>query len=249
MHTRAWEPHHWSIKESGVVVAQLLSRVRLPATPWTAARQASLFFTVSRSFLRFLSIESVMLSNHLILCSLLLLLPSILPSIRVFSSESALCIRWLTYWHFSFRISPSSEYSGLISFRTDYKEKTNCRKLSGVLFCRARSWRSKDLSSVPGKKGKAPTLESFQDIFSLIMFICAFFSTICYLREVWQGLLIEQGENRWGWGFTEALKMDLHEMTQKVWESSLVVGVTMRIVGESRVGKLVLGKSGAEGKV
>ena len=175
MHTRAWEPQHWSIKESGVVVAQLLSRVRLSATPWTAARQASLFFTVSRSFLRFLSIESVMLSNHLILCSLLLLLPSIFPSIRVFSSESALCIRWPTYWHFSFRISPSSEYSGLISFRTDYKEKTNCRKLSGVLFCRARSWRSKDLSSVPEKKGKPPTLESFQDIFSLIMFISAFF--------------------------------------------------------------------------
>jgi len=143
MHTRVWEPQHWSIKESGGVVAQSLSRVWLFAAPWTAACQTSLLFTVSGTLLRFLSTESVVLSNHLILCHPLLLLPSIFPSIRVFSSELALCIRWPKYWSFSFSISPSSEYSGLISFRIDSKEKTNCRKLSGVLFCRALSWRSK----------------------------------------------------------------------------------------------------------
>ena len=83
-------------------------------------RQASLSFTISWSLLKFMSIESVMLSNCLILCCPLLLLPSIFPSIRVFSSESALCIRWRNYWNFSFSISPSSEYSGLISFRIDW---------------------------------------------------------------------------------------------------------------------------------
>ena len=89
-------------------------------TPWTAARQAPLSFTVSWGLLKFLSIESVMLSNHLILCCPLLLLPSIFLSIRVFSSESALHIRWPKYWSFSFRISPSNEYSELISFRIDW---------------------------------------------------------------------------------------------------------------------------------
>ena len=87
------------------------------ATPWTAARQAPLFSTVSQSLLKFMSIELVMLSNDLILCYPLLLLPSIFPSIRVFSNELALHIRWPKYWSFSFSISPSSEYSGLISFR------------------------------------------------------------------------------------------------------------------------------------
>ena len=85
----------------------------------TAARQASLSFTISRGLLKFISIKSVMPSNHLILCHLLLLLPSIFPSIRVFSNELALCIRWSKYWSFSFSVSPSSEYSGLISFRID----------------------------------------------------------------------------------------------------------------------------------
>ena len=94
---------------------QLLSRVRLFTTPWTAARQASLSFTNSRSLLKFMSIESVMPSNHLILCRPLPLLPSILPSIRVPSNESALHIRWPKNWRFSFSISPSNEYSGLIS--------------------------------------------------------------------------------------------------------------------------------------
>ena len=90
------------------------------ATPWTAARQASLSITNSRSLLKLMSIEPVMPSNHLILCCLLFLPPSICPSIRVFSSESVLCIRWPNYWSFSFIISPSNEHSELISFRTDW---------------------------------------------------------------------------------------------------------------------------------
>ena len=99
---------------------QSLSRVRLFVTPWTAAHQASLSITNSQSLLKLVSIELVMPSNHLILCHPLLLLPSIFPRIRVFSNESALCIRWLKYWSFSFSISPSNEYSGLISFRKDW---------------------------------------------------------------------------------------------------------------------------------
>ena len=90
------------------------------ATPWTAAHQASLSITNSRSLLKLMSIESVMPSNHLILCHPLLLPPSVFPSIKVFSSESVLHIRWPKYWSFSFSIRPSSEYSGLISFRMDW---------------------------------------------------------------------------------------------------------------------------------
>ena len=97
-----------------------LSHIRLFATPWTAACQASLSITTSRSLLRLMSIESVMPSSHLILCCPLLLLPPILPSIRVFSNESTLCMRWPKYWSFSFSISPSNEYPGLISFRRDW---------------------------------------------------------------------------------------------------------------------------------
>ena len=89
-------------------------------TPWTAACQASLFVTISWSLLKLLSIESVMPSNHLILCHPFLFLPLVFPSIRVFSSESVLCIRWPKYWSFSFSISPSKEHSGLISFRMDW---------------------------------------------------------------------------------------------------------------------------------
>ena len=99
---------------------QLLSHVQLFATPWTAARQASLSITNTQSLLKLMSIESVMPSNHLILCHPLLLLPSIFPSIRIFSNESALSIRWSKYWSFSFNISPSNEYSELISFRIDW---------------------------------------------------------------------------------------------------------------------------------
>ena len=109
-----------SESESCFSSVQSLSRVRLFATPWIAARHASLSITNSRSSLRLTSIESVMPSSHLILCRPLLLLPSIFPSIRVFSNESALCIRWPKYWSFSFNINPSNEYSGLISFRIDW---------------------------------------------------------------------------------------------------------------------------------
>ena len=100
-------------------VVQSLSHVQLSVTPRTAAFQASLSFTVSWSLLKFMSIELVMPSNHLIFCHPLLL-PSIFPSIRVFYNESVLCIRWPNYWSFSFSISPSNEYSGLISFRIDW---------------------------------------------------------------------------------------------------------------------------------
>ena len=99
---------------------QSLSHVQLFATPWAAAHQASLSFTVSWSLLKLMCLESVMPSNHLILCHPLLLPPSIFPSIRVFSNESVLCIRWPKYWNFSFNISPSNEYSGLSSFRMDW---------------------------------------------------------------------------------------------------------------------------------
>ena len=111
--TSSKRPHRCSI-------AQLWSRVQLSVTPWTAACQASLSFTVSRSLLKLVSIESVMPSSHLILCRLLLLLSSIFPSIRVFSNESALCMRWPKYWSFSFNISPSNEHPGLISFKMDW---------------------------------------------------------------------------------------------------------------------------------
>ena len=90
------------------------------ATPWTATRQASLSVTNSQSLLKFMSMDSVMPSNHLILCHPLLFSPSIFPSIRVFSNESVLCIRWPKYWSISFNISPSNEHSGLISFRMDW---------------------------------------------------------------------------------------------------------------------------------
>ena len=99
---------------------QSLSHVRLFSTPWTTARQASLSITNSRSPAKPMSIESMMPSNHLILCRPLLLLPSIFPSIRVFSNESALCIRWPKYWSFSFKISPTNEQPRLISFRMDW---------------------------------------------------------------------------------------------------------------------------------
>ena len=99
---------------------QLLSCVRLFVTPWTAVCQTSLSITNSQSLLKLTSTESVMPSNHLILCRPLLLLPSIFPSIRVFSNESVLRIRWPKYWSFSFSISPSNEYSGLVSFRMDW---------------------------------------------------------------------------------------------------------------------------------
>ena len=113
-----------------LVVVQSLSRVRLFATPWTAACQASLSITISQSLLKLMSIESVMPSNHLIPCCPLLLLPSIFPSSRVFSHESVFHIRWPKYWSFSFNISPSNEHPGLISFRMDWFD---CLAVQGTL--------------------------------------------------------------------------------------------------------------------
>ena len=107
-----------SSEVKAVVIVQFLSHVRDFATPWTEAHQASLSITISRCLLKLMSIELVMPSNHLVLCCPLLFLPSIFPSIRVFSNESILCIRWLKYWSFS--ISPINEYSGLIFFRIDW---------------------------------------------------------------------------------------------------------------------------------
>ena len=113
-------PHNGTFFQPLLKVVQLLSPVWLFATPWTAAHQASLSLTISQSLPKFMSIELVMPSNHLILCHPFLLLPSIFPSIRVFSNESVLRIRCLKYWSFSFSISPSNEFSGLIFFRMDW---------------------------------------------------------------------------------------------------------------------------------
>ena len=111
-----------SVFHISVSSVQLLSHVQLFATPWTAARQASLSITKTQSLLKLMSIESVMSPNHLILCHPLLLLPSIFPNIMVFSNESPLCIRWPKYWSFSFNINPSNEHPGLISFRMDWSD-------------------------------------------------------------------------------------------------------------------------------
>ena len=103
-----------------IVVVQSLSHVQLSVTPWIAASQVSLSFTIAQSLLRLMSFELVRPSNHLVLCCPLLLLPAIFPSIRVFSNESVLHVRWPKYWSFSFSISPSNEYSRLISFGMDW---------------------------------------------------------------------------------------------------------------------------------
>ena len=121
-------PTRWAF----VVAVQSLSHVQLFAFPWTAAGQASLSFTILQSLLRFMSVESVMSSNHLILCQPLLLLPSIFPSIRVFSSESTLCMRWPNFWSFSVSISPSNEHPVLISFRMDWLDFIAVQGLSRV---------------------------------------------------------------------------------------------------------------------
>ena len=149
---------HWMFSGSNhVSVVQLLSRVWLCVTSWTAACQASLSFTISQSFLKLMSIESVMPSNHLILCHPLFLLPPILPSIRVFSKELDVFIRWPKYWSFSFSTSPSNEYSGLLSLG-----------LTGLI----SSW-SKGLSSV----FSSTTIQKHQ-FFSALPFLW-FSSHIC----------------------------------------------------------------------
>ena len=116
----------------GIVGVQLLSRVPLFGTPRAAACQSSLFLTISRSLLKLKSAKSVMPSNHLILCHPVFLLPSIFLSIRIFSSKWALHIRWRKYWSFSFSISPSTEYSGFISFRIDWFDSLQSKRLSRV---------------------------------------------------------------------------------------------------------------------
>ena len=123
-------PSHFNLDQSSSV--QSLSHVQLFATPWTAARQASLSITNSRSPPKPMSIELVMPSNHLILCHLLLLLPPIRPSVRVFSHESTLHMRWPKYWSFSFNISPTNEHPGLISFRMDWLDLQQSKGLSRV---------------------------------------------------------------------------------------------------------------------
>ena len=115
-----------------IVVIKSLSRVQLFVTPWTAACRTSLSFTISQSWLKLMSIESVMPCTHLILCHPLIFLPSVIPSIRVFSNESIFHIKWPKYWSFSFSISPSNEYSGLISFRMDWLDLLAVKGLSRV---------------------------------------------------------------------------------------------------------------------
>ena len=134
----------WQLGFQSVQQCPQLSCVRLFATLWTAARQASLSITNSRSLLRLMSIESVIPSNHFILCRLLHLPPSVFLSIRVFSNKSVLCIRWPKYWSFSFNISPSNEHPGLISFRIDWLDllavqslKRECSYLSNCKLLKA----------------------------------------------------------------------------------------------------------------
>ena len=122
----------WTVEDIGFSSVQLLSRVWLFATPWSAAHQASLSITNFRSLPKPMSIELVMPSNHLIFCHPLLLLPSIFPSTRVFSNESTLHIRWPKYWSFSLSISPSNEYPGLISFRMTGWVSLQSKELSRV---------------------------------------------------------------------------------------------------------------------
>ena len=141
---------------------QSLSRVQLFVTPWTTECQASLSITHSRSLLKLMSIESVMPSNYLLLCHPLLLLPSIFPSIRVFSNESVLHIRWPKYWSFSFSISPSNEHPGLISFRMDWL----------------------DLLAVQGTLKSSQTPQ-FKSINSSAL-SCLYSSTLTSIRDHWQ---------------------------------------------------------------
>ena len=142
-----------------VVVAVQLSHVQVFVTPLTPARQASLSFTNSRSFLRLMSTESEMPSNHLILCCPLLFLPSILPSIRAFSSESVLHIRWPKYWSFSFSISPFNAHPGLTSFRMDWLDLL---AVQGTLKTLLQHHSSKSINSFALSLLYGPALTSIQ---------------------------------------------------------------------------------------
>ena len=143
-------------------------------TPWTAACQASLSITNSQNSLKLMSIESVMLSNHLIFCLPLLLLPSIFPSIRVFSNESALCIRWQNYWSFRFNISPSNEYSGLISFRMDWF----------------------DLLAIHGFLKSLLPIPQFKSINSLVLSFL-YSSTLISIHDYWKKANCKWSNRRW----------------------------------------------------
>ena len=154
------------------MVVQLLSCAWLFGTPWTAACQASLSFTNSWSLLKLMSIELVMPSNHLILCCPLLLLPSIFPSIRVFSNESALCIGWPKYWGFSFSICPSNEYSRLISFRTDWFDSLAVQGISRV-FSSATVWRHQLFGPQPFLSSSSHTWSTGEGIGYPLQYSCA----------------------------------------------------------------------------
>ena len=147
------------IKELWFSSVQSLSRVRLFATPWTAAHQASLSITNSQSLLKLMSIELVMPSNHLILCHPLLP-PSVFPSIRVFSNESALRMRWPKYWNFSFNLSPSNEHPGLISFRMDWSDLL---AVQGTLKSLLQHHSSQNINSSALSFLYSPTLTSIHD--------------------------------------------------------------------------------------
>ena len=137
-----------------MVVVHLLSLVQLPVTPWTAACQSSLSFTIFQSLFKSISIESVMPSSDPILCCLLVLLPLIFPSIKVFSNELALRIRWPKYWSFSFSTSPSSEYSGLISFRIDWFDLLAVQGISRVFFS-TTLWKHQFLGTQPSSRSNS----------------------------------------------------------------------------------------------
>ena len=152
------------------VVVQALSRVRLFATPWTAAQLASLSFTISQSLFKLMSMESVMPFNDLIICCPLLLLPSIFPSIRVFSNELALRIRWPKCWRFNFSISPSNEYSGLISLRIDWLDLLAVQGLSRV-FSSTRIKKYKFFSTQPSLWSNSHIHIAIEKIIALLIWI------------------------------------------------------------------------------
>ena len=158
--SQLWPPSTTFKTERWISSVQLLSSIQLFATPWIAVRQTSLSITNSWSLLKLMSIESVMPSNQLILCHPLFLLPSIFPSIRVFSNESVLHIRWPKYWSFSFSISPSIEYSGLISFRTDWFDLLAAQ---GTLKSLLQHHSSKAINSSALSFLHSPTLTSIHD--------------------------------------------------------------------------------------
>ena len=157
--TCGWQSHRTSEGAIVVAIVHSPSPVQLFKTPWTAACQASLSLTISQSLLKLMSIESMMPSNHVILCHPLLLLPSIFPSIRIISDESALCIRWPKYWSFSFSISPSNEYSELISFKFDWLDFLAVQETLKS----SRAPQFKSISSLVLSLLYGPTLTSIHD--------------------------------------------------------------------------------------